>query len=369
MTASGHGGNIWRISRQTGLPAADLIDFSANINPLGPPPAVRNMVLCSQVLKHYPDPDYPDFRGAIAGLHSVEARSVAVGAGASELLYSVVRAADVRRALLVAPTFSEYAQAVKSGPGKRDILRVYLQDGEDFRFTDRVQRKLLRKLREGKPDCLFLCRPNSPTGGGVPLAAVDKLTEAAGRTGTCVIVDESFLPFLGCWPSNSAAGLLAEHCNLVVVVSLTKILAVPGLRIGYAVSSPRLIEALLRVQPPWPVSQPAARAARAGLGDRSFLRHSRKWIARRRRELYIRLRSVDGVRVFPSQAPFLLLGLRGALARHKPASGYIRGALSKRGVMVRDCSTYPGLDEQFIRVAVRRRRENILLAEALHQLA
>jgi len=366
---NGHGGNVWAASAKSGIAMEHLLDFSANINPLGPPRSVRAAVGgCWDEVHRYPDPEYGELRDEIARMHGISGDRVWVGNGASELLYILARCASLRKVVLLAPTFSEYARAVQGQWDDSAVDRVYLAAGEHFRFTGRVQHELLTGIKRNSPDGLFLCRPNSPTGTTLPLEAVEELVRAARRAGAHVVVDESFHPFTFDWTADSAVRLVGETDNLSVVISLTKILSVPGLRVGYVVGRSSFISGVREAGPPWPVSSPAALAARLGLSDHTFLARTCRWLRERRRVFSQKMQSLRGILPFASAANFLLLRLEGPGWGEENPARVTCERLLKRGIMIRDCGGYPGLSPLYIRAAVRRAAENDVLVSALRQM-
>ncbi len=351
-----------------GKSPGDLLDFSANINPLGPPRSVgKRLQDCTETINCYPDPEYLRLREDIARLHDVPLECISAGNGASEILYLLAQVLSPEKILVLAPTFSEYEKAVKAHNPESTVQRLHLSKEAEFRLTDSLIEKVKDAVGREKIDCIFLCRPNSPTGTKIMLDVVEELAQVVSGTGTHMVIDESFLPFTQDWPENSAVKLTRRFPNIVVVTSLTKIFSIPGLRIGYLVGQTKLLRQMEEKQPPWAVNMMAACAARTGLADSGFVMDTQQWLPEVRKSLSQSLDSLCGIRTFPSEANFLLLELSDPCSPES-AGKRLQSRLLQQGIMVRNCCTYPGLDENFIRVAVRKKEDNCELVRAISKI-
>lgn len=353
-----HGGNLVRAAMEYGLAPQDFLDFSANINPLGPSPSVLEALKANLwQICHYPDPDCRELKSALAEHLGVDTRCLLVGNGASELIYLLARVFSFRRVLIPAPTFSEYALAVKAAGG--EVNYVFLDPSAGFPFP---LEEVLRQLPE--VDALFLCNPNNPTGGLVPRRELEALLEAAAAYRAMVIIDEAFMDFVADPQSHTLLSLAGRHPRLILLYSLTKILAIPGLRLGVLAARPDVVRALDRARDPWSVNALAQVAGVAGLQDREYIEATRDMVAREREFLFRELSSLPGLRPFPGAANFLLVDITNT----RFAAGELVRQLGLRGILVRNCANFPGLSEGYIRVAVRRRKENLRLLEALREV-
>lgn len=210
-------------------------------------------------------------------------------------------------------------------------------------------------------DALFLCQPNNPTGRLMPYEDLSVLAVEAERTGAFLIVDEAFLDFV---PENAgltAAGFLPRLSRVVILRSLTKFFGLAGLRLGALVAVPELLEKVEALTPPWNVNMPAQAAGVAAVQDEEYIRRTRQLIATERQFLAEALGGLPGVRVFAGAANFLLLDIRNTGL----SAGGIACRLAEKRILVRDCGNFAGLNDGFIRVAVRLRRQNERLVEAL----
>ncbi len=355
-----HGGKIREASALLGIPGGELLDFSANINFLGPSPqAVAAARRAVDEMGWYPlDPPDP-LRRAAADFFRVSEESVILGNGASELIFLVVAHLRPRRVLVLGPTFTEYERAARAWGAEVDVANA--SEGADFAHTPADMCALQSRLEAA--DLVFLCDPNNPTGDLWTRDARDTVIDVCRRADTTVFVDESFLAFTAAWPDGGAigpgAGAPPDH--VIVLHSLTKILAMPGLRVGALLASPGMAEGLAPRVPPWNVNCVAQAAAVAGLADRGLLEHTPGAVAAAREEVTAALRVTPGVAcVLPAAANFLCLRLDASSASEIAAR-----LLREHGVLVCDLSDFPGLGPSYLRVAVREPADNRRLAEAL----
>ncbi len=359
MTAGAvHGGNVHAVARERGRRLDRLVDFSASINPLGPSPDVLQAIKAGlPLIVHYPDPDCVTLRQALADRWRLSPDRFLIGNGSSELIYYVPRALSIRRALIVGPTFSEYERAVAAAGGRATY--VHAKRGEQYRPPLEKVTRAIQETRK-KPDALFLCNPNSPTGAGIQTEQILRLAGVCSRRGIWLIMDETFVEYC------EAATVLPQVVRLprlLVLRSFTKFYALPGLRIGYLVGSPDVLAHLKALLPPWSVNHLAQTAALAGLKDRGHAARSLAYMERERPRLARSLQTLPGVTVFSSSANFLLIELPPAL----PAAVCAK-ALREQDLLIRDCSSVPGLNRRAVRVAVRTPGQNRRLVTVLRHV-
>ncbi len=356
MTASDrHGGNIYAAARELGLPPSRLLDFSANINPLGPSKrALRLTAAALPCTRHYPDPDCCGLVTALASRWKLDQAHFMIGNGSSELIHLLPRALAIRHALILGPTFSEYARAVTAQGGRVAYLHATRRDG--YRPPIAQALKALRTNRS-RFDALFLCNPNSPTGQVAPAQNILDLADVAARRKVWVVVDETFVDYC---EAHSALSAVARNPRLLVLRSFTKFYALPGLRIGYLAGSPEVVARIRQLQAPWSVNVLAQTAALAALEDRRHAQRSLAFIHRERARLTKALGGIPDLYVFPSAANFLLVELSPSM----PAA-HVTQTLRQQGLLIRDCSAIPGLNGRTIRIAVRTTTENRRLVAAL----
>lgn len=328
-----HGSFSYRESAERGIPREGVLDFSASCNPLGPAPGVLAALRQLQVGR-YPDDESAELRGALARSIGLDPGWVIAGNGSVELMWMLATAyLDPGDQVLVSgPTFGEYARACQvAGATVETVLA-----SEKARFQPDLA-GLIHRIGALRPKLAFLCNPNNPTGQLLPAQAISQLLEACEET--LLVVDEAYVPF--CQSSPNLVPYLPTG-RLLLLRSMTKDHALAGLRLGYAVGRPDLIEWLDRVRPPWNVNVAAQVAGIAALQERRYLEDSRRVVDEGRRLLSDQLTKL-GLRVIPSVANFLLVRVgRGAS---------FRAALLEHGVCVRDCTSF-GLPA-YVRIGVR----------------
>ena len=349
-----HGGDVERWAEHAGCESCQIVDFSASINPLGPPRGARRAFVQSYgELIRYPDPYGEKLRAALAEHHGIDPAAVLLGNGSTQLIYLVCSALRPRAALIVTPAFSEYTNALSLAGA---TIRTFpLSAAENFRFA----LKAFLKTWEQGCDLVFLARPNSVTGQLIAKSEIETIADAALINKTAVVVDEAFIDFA---EAESIKRLVRGNPYFFVLRSLTKFYGIPGLRLGYLLGDASSIELLSAYQEPWSVNGPALNVARACLNEMGFAASTQRWLESEKKFLTARLHSLRGLRPFESKANFLLMRIErpGADAR------VLRTFLLQRRMLIRVCDSF-GLGVSYFRVAIRRRQENRRLVAALTQ--
>lgn len=344
-----HGGDLYGASLQSSFAQEELLDFSANINPLGMPKGVREAVIkgLSRSL-HYPDPFCRKLCKALGEKEGVSADAVLCGNGGADLIYRLVYALKPRKALVTAPAFGEYEEAL--GQTEAEICYYRLPASME------IGEGILEAVTEDV-DLVFLCNPNNPTGILTDRKLLIKLLKRAEAGKTWVCVDECFLDFVREKEAFTLTGYLAEYPKLVILKSFTKLYAMPGLRLGYVLSGSReLLERMRRAGQPWAVSEPAMEAGLAALEEQNFREQTLALVEGEREQLEAKLKGF-GFQVWPGKADYLCFRALGEPDLHKK--------LLERGIVIRHCANYQGLTEEDYRVAVRTHEENMRLLEAV----
>ncbi len=360
MTGIGHGGDVYAAARELRRGLHRLLDFSASINPLGPSPAaLRTIADAGELLQHYPDPTCWDLRQALAIHWQRPAEEFLIGNGSTELIHLLPRALQIRHLLVVGPTFSEYAAAMKQCGGHVSMVMADRAEG----YRPPLEQVFAPAHGIGQTgvdrppiDAVLLCNPNSPTGYACDAAVVRRLAREAARRRLWFLVDETFAEYCG------DASILSQAlpARTIVLRSFTKFYGLPGLRVGYVVANSHVIEQIAAHQPPWSVNMLAQRAAEAALHDVRHARRSLRFMDRERARLLRALTRLPGCSVFPSAANFILMELPVGQKMAETVA-----ALRRRGILIRDCSQVPGLVARSVRVAVRTRADNDRLLYAL----
>ena len=345
-----HGGDIYseEIRKQIEREDREFLDFSANINPLGMPAGVRLAVMeALDKAEHYPDPECRKLKAALSEYHEVPAEALICGNGGADLIYRLAFAARPKHALVTAPTFLEYEEALKQAGTE---VRVY-----EMQPDYRVREDILEEMSEDL-DVMFLCNPNNPTGILVEQELLLRILERAEENDILLVLDECFLDFTG-QEERSLIQKTIEYKHLFILKSFTKMYAMPGIRLGYGVcGDERLLRKMEAAGQCWGVSVLASEAGVAALGEWEYkekaialVREERAWLKKEMETL--------GFTVWDGQADYLLFrtdGIRDLYDRLLP-----------EGIMIRRCSNYRGLDETCYRVAVKDHEANERLIEAL----
>lgn len=349
LPARPHGGNLEQASRRYKKPKEEFLDFSSNINPLGPSPMALSAISSNlAAVVNYPDPDCTELKSALSTYLGLPEEHLVIGNGAAELIYSLAQAARIKRAVIPVPTFIEYGLAVVNCGG--EVLEINMPASNGFCLP---VAEIISCLEDA--DALFLCNPNNPTGRLLPGKVVVHLVRAALDKGTTVIVDEAFMDFIPSRSCHSVMGMVGEYPNLVVLYSMTKFFGIPGLRLGAMAGPVEIIEAVKTARAPWTVNTLAQVAGVASLRDIRYMEETRQIVVRERKFLYRQLSKIPGIKPLPAAANFILIDV----TKSGFTSGQITDILGEKGILVRNCEGFAGLDRGgYIRIAVRTRAEN-----------
>lgn len=340
-----HGGDIYR--------HPGVIDFSVNTNPLGTPESVKRAVQESVAkIEHYPDVRCEALRKAISRFEQVNMEEILCGNGAAELFFAAVQAVCPQKALVIAPSFSEYEEALRSVGAEAEYY--YLCEEDNFQIREDYVDKLSEEI-----DMIFLCNPNNPTGQTIDRDMLIKILDCCKKQNIVVILDECFLEFLDEPNRYEMSNLRGEYPNLLIIKAFTKIFSMPGLRLGYAISSnPDILEEMSWKLQQWNVSVPAQMAGVAALENpKEYIRQTREYVSGQR-EYMRNIMKMMGYVVFASKANYLFFKGRPGLEKEALEAGFL----------IRDCQNYEGLSEGFYRIAVRTKEENERLITWLGRL-
>lgn len=345
QTKNPHGGEVYE--------NPGLLDFSANINPLGTPPAVKKAVEAAlPLLSQYPDPYCRELVAAISDYENIPKEQILCGNGAAELIFSLCQALRPKKALLLAPSFSEYESALRS-VGCR-VERWRLPEEQGFALTE----DFLEALDKFDGSLLMLCNPNNPTGQVIERGMMERILSACRKKGIFLFVDECFLDLTEGGEALTLKGALSGQANLLLLKAFTKSYGMAGLRLGYCLSgNSHLLERMGRSVQAWNVSLPAQLAGAAAFKEQAFLNRARAIIHAQRPILAAGMERL-GLTVIPSRVNFLLFY----------SERELRGPLLERGIQIRSCANYPGLTEGWYRAAVKLPEENQRLLTAMEEI-
>ncbi|MFH1625154.1 MAG: threonine-phosphate decarboxylase CobD [Pseudomonadota bacterium] len=358
MSRPFHGGNLKEATSRYKIAGDKIIDFSANINPLGLSLRVKEALSNSiETALRYPDPYCEGLKKEIAAHLEVDDRNILVGNGSCNLIYLIPQVLTPRRVLIPLPAFSEYEYSVKINQGTCEFLSLE----ETTRFCLKPE-SVVENLKD--IDAVFICNPHNPTGRVMVKEALLFLISECEKENVGVVVDEAFVDFAEDYDNLTLVKEAVLRKSLLVLRSLTKFFGLPGLRVGYLVGERRLIDRISLKQPPWMVNALGQSAAREALKDQEYIEETRKFIRQERDYLFSELQRLDGIEPYPSEANFIFC----RLTHERMDSTLLTDELGRQGILIRDCSTFRGLDRKFIRLAVRRREENVTLISALGKI-
>jgi len=348
-TDSAHGGNLRKLAEASGLPENKIIDFSANLNPLGFPEWLRPL-LASKVadLVNYPDNEYAELVNIFADKHGVSPEQVVAGNGATELIFAAPKAGAYKKAVIAEPAYVDYRQAAKMAG--LEVITFPLTEDHGFALDFRSLGAILTG-----GELVMLGNPNNPT--GKVFKSNDLRALADKKPDTTFLIDESFAGFA----DNFDSLIYDMPGNVIVVMSMTKLYAVPGLRLGFAITNKSSARAIRESIPPWSVNTFAQAFGARAQSDDQYLQITRDSVKRWRERLTAELRQIDGLTIFDSEVNFMLGRVdRPAMSARKLAEETI-----KQSVAIRLCANFEGLDDRYFRVAVRTDVENRKLVDAV----
>jgi len=342
-----HGGNIYEAKRRLGK---EVIDFSANINPLGLPRYIRKLLSGNLgSILHYPDPDAKDLTKQIARYWGISEENVLVGNGSIELIYLIIAAFKPKTALIAAPDFSEYERALTTVRSRLRFLRLTEEEGFGLDLS-----------RVKASDIFFFSNPHNPT-GNIIVNSCDKIEKLPNKT---VVVDEAFMDFADYEEKYTMIKKATRLKNIIVLRTFTKFFALPGLRIGYLIAHKDIIGMLKRYQAPWSVNSLAQIVAGSILNDATYMNKTRYLIKKERDFLSREIAKIDGLKPFLSEVNFILVKIE----KKEVTSRRLTERLLQKGILIRDCGNFRSLSNRFIRIAVRKRSENQKLVEAIKNI-
>jgi len=347
-----HGGNIYRIAREKGI--KDILDYSANINPMGISEKLKKEVADNwELFERYPDPHYVELRRTLAKHNELDMEDIIVGNGATEVIFLYCKTLNPKKALIVMPTFAEYERALRSVGCQVDYFELHEKDD----FVLDIE-KLEDELKKGY-DLLVMCNPNNPTGKFIPLEKMGEVVRVAKESKTKLLLDEAFIEFVeGDYKESTAT--LGEK-DVFIVRALTKFFAIPGVRLGFGICRDKdLKEQIEAHREPWTVNTLAEISAKVLLEDKEYIEQSKEWIESEKDYVYNGLVKGRFIVPYKTETNFILVKLTGNLT-----AGELREKMIDRGVVIRDASNFPFLGEKFVRLAIKGRETNSIVIERI----
>ena len=366
-----HGGNIFQFAHEQRIEPYEVVDFSANINPLGPSQrGLDALNVQLRYISHYPDATNDDVLNAIADTYGMDKHQIIVGNGAAELLYAICRLPGYTGAFVPAPGFSEYKEALEAS--KIPVRDIFYRPREDDNGKPYFEVPYLAletfaaelKGQDGRI-IVFLGNPNNPDGTLLDKDHIRTVASMLKDANSLLVIDESFIDFVGNDPlqdnEHSMRSLVNEFDNIIVVHSFTKFYAVPGLRIGAAFTNETLITQLQQYIPSWSVNTLAQAYTKAALNDVDYIKRTKQELNEERAFMYNALDDIEGITVYPPSANFILFQVN----QEGITANYINEELKKYNMIVRNCDSYVGLTNHWVRIAIKDHDTNIKLVDKL----
>lgn len=336
-----HGSDLETIEKVYGIKKEEIVSFSANVNPLGISPKLK-VTLSERIdaIMSYPDRDYTALRKRIAEYVRTDVENIIVGNGSTELISLFIQIKHPKKALIIGPTYSEYKREVSLGGGQTRYYR--LEEENNFSLD-------IPKLEEeltADTDLLVICNPNNPTSTAITRSDMRKILDICKQKGIFVMVDETYVEFAEDVLKITSAPLTGYYNNIIILRGISKFFAAPGLRLGYAVcGNADLLKEINQRKNPWTINSLAAIAGEIMFTDDAYIKETRTLIAKERTRICKQLDACKNVRYYNPTANFILI----KILREDVTSMDLFEAAIKKGLMIRDCSTFPFLNNKFIR--------------------
>ena len=355
-----HGSDIEKICDYYHLNKEDIIKFGANVNPLGLSESVKKEIAENvDLFSSYPDRDYVSLRNVIAQYCQIPAEFILPGNGSSELISLLIQERAPKHTLILGPTYSEYSRELSFSGSTQEYY--HLQEEQNF-VLDVDD---LCKTLENNYDFLIICNPNNPTSSAILNEDLRKLLSFCAQKDIFVMIDETYVEFAPDINTVTAVPLTREFTNLMVLRGVSKFYAAPGMRLGYGITGNKdFLAKMKEKQTPWSLNSLAAFAGEKLLLDHDYFRATRHLILSERDRMETELKKLPIFKVYPAYANFILLKIQ----KEGLTSADVFEACIKKGLMIRDCSSFQCLDGEFVRFCIMMPEDNTRLLDVLKQL-
>lgn len=352
-----HGSDLEKIEKLYGIRKEDITSFSANVNPLGISPLLKKELSNRiEAITTYPDREYTSLRKCIAAYCQTEYENIIVGNGSTELISLFIQVRAPKKAYIIGPTYSEYERSVTLDGGT--ALYYPLKEKDDFQLD---VDDFITHLNESI-DLVIICNPNNPTSTAICRKDMRRILDTCKEYDIFVMVDETYVEFAENYNDISAVPLTAYYNNIIILRGTSKFFAAPGLRLGYAVTGNRdLIDYINTHKNPWMINSLAVVAGEIMFQDHEYINQTRNLISRERARMHQFFTESPDFKTYPSSANFMLL----RILKEGVTSEQLFDRAIREKMMIRDCSTFPFLDNSYIRICVMEPEMNTKLMECL----
>lgn len=354
-----HGSDLEKIQDAYGIPKESIVSFSANVNPLGfSKKAAKTLSENMDVISRYPDRDYKDLKEAIASYTGASPKNIILGNGVTELLSLFISLIAPGHAVIIGPTYSEYAKDLTRTGSK--IHHIDASEEDNF-ILDAA--RVVRETPD-ETDLVILCNPNNPTSGALFKEDLEYLAADFKRRHIWLLIDETYAEFSGEHSRITAADLTGRYDNLFVLRGTSKFFATPGLRLGYALTgSKELLDKAAKAQDPWNINSAADLAGTVMFRDTDYIQLVRETMETEKNYVCSQLSSIKGLQTYPVNGNFVLV----KLPEDAPSSDELFDILIRQGMMIRSCSTFPSLGDRFIRICFMSHEDNCRLITGIKE--
>lgn len=354
-----HGSDIEKICDFYGLKKEEIVKFGANVNPLGVSEKVkREITEHIDIVSSYPDRDYVSLREVISGYCNIPASYILPGNGSSELISLFIETRRPKKTMILGPTYSEYSRELSLSGSEQQYY--HLKESDDFKVDTA---DLCRVLGKGY-DFLILCNPNNPTSSAIESHAMEKILKFCEEKNIFVMIDETYVEFVPEIDKITAVPLTAVYSNLAVLRGVSKFFAAPGLRLGYAVTgNAEFLHKIKEKQIPWSLSSIAAFAGERMLQDHAYIKKTRDLILSERQRMFEAVNNIPAYKAYQPYANFILLQIK----KEGLSSYDVFEACIRKGLMIRDCSSFQCLEGEYVRFCIMMPEDNTRLLEVLRE--
>lgn len=352
-----HGSDLEKIEAIYGIKKADIISFSANVNPLGVSPLLRTSLSEKiDAITTYPDREYTSLRKCIAEYCHTDYENIIVGNGSTELISLFIQIEHPKKALVIGPTYSEYEREISLGGGT--TLYYPLKEKDDFQLD---VEDFVSQLNENI-DLLVICNPNNPTSSCITRKEMRRILDVCKQYDIYVMVDETYVEFANNMAEIDSIPLTNYYNNIIILRGTSKFFAAPGLRLGYAITGNRdLIKAINTRKNPWTINSLAVVAGETMFKDTAYIESTKQLISSERERCYQALTASPDYKVYKPSGNFMLV----KIVNENLTSEYLFDKAIRQGMMIRDCSTFPFLDNKYIRFCFMNPEDNDRLLKCL----